>query len=431
LKESDSPWSSPCLLIKKAGVNEYRFVNDLRAVNKLTKPVYWPMTTMADIFDTVAESNPSIFSNINLKNAYFQIKLKEDSKPKTAFTVGGKNYQYRRMVMGLNNSAQCWQRLLTKVLSDMLFTAAIVYLDDVLILSKNFEQHLLHLKMVFDKFRQANLKINGKKCNFALKQVKYLGHILSAEGVTADPSKTDIITDWPRPKNAKLARSFLGVTNYYKSFLERYSQRSAALRKLTAKDIPFNWGDRQENAFNDLKTALSNPPILRYPDTTIDFYLETDACRDGISWITGQFDELGNKCVISYGGRGLRPCERKWPVTQLECLALLTGIRENHIYVASRLFTVYTDYISLEYLETLKVSTNNRLARWALALQHYKFTTNYKEGKKLTAVDGISRRLFAEPTEADTDEVIAEDSYIAAIDVDLLTDVTADVAPAT
>jgi len=159
-----------------------------------------------------------MFSNIDFKNAYFQIKLTEESKPKTAFTVGGKNYQYRRMVMGLNNSAQCWQRLLTKVLSDMLFTAAIVCLDDVLILSRNFEQHLLHLKMVFDKFRQANLKMNGKKCNFALKQVKYLGHILSAEGVTADPSKTDIITDWPSPKNAKQVKSFLAVANYYKRF---------------------------------------------------------------------------------------------------------------------------------------------------------------------------------------------------------------------
>jgi len=222
----------------------------------------------------------------------------------------------------------------------------------------------------------------------------------------------------------------LGATNYYRRFLERYSQRSAALRELTAKDKPFNWGDKQENAFNDLKTALSNPPILRYPDTNKDFYLETDACGEGISWIAGQFDELGNKCVVSYGGRGLRPCERKWPVTQLECLALLTGIRENHIYLASRPFTVYTDHISLKYLETLKVSAN-RLARWALALQPYKFPTNYKEGKKFTAADKISRRPFAEPTEGDTDEVIAEDSYIAAIDVDLLTDETADVAPAT
>jgi len=296
----------------------------------------------------------------------------------------------------------------------------------------NFEQHLSHLKMVFDKFRPANLRMNGKKCNFAVEQVKYLGHILSADGVTADPSKTDIITNWPRPKNAKQVKSFLGVTNYYRRFLARYSQRSAALRELTAKDKPFDWGDKQEDAFNDLKTALSRPPILRYPDTNRDFYLETDASGKGVSFLLGQSDEEGNKYVVSYGGRGLRPCERKWPITQLECLALLTGIRENHIYLASRPFTVYTDYISLKYLETLKVSANYRLARWAFALQPYKFVINYKEGKKLTAADGISRRPFAEPTSGDIDEVLAEDSYIAAVGEDVvLTDETACDASAT
>ena len=137
--------------------------------------------------------------------------MTDENKPKTAFTDSLKNYQYCRMVMGLKNSAQCWQRLLTKVLSDMLFTASTVYLDDVLILSKNFEQHLSHFQMVFYKFRQANLRMNGKKWNFAVEQVKYLGHILSAESVAVDPGKTEIITNWQRPKTAKHVKSFLDV----------------------------------------------------------------------------------------------------------------------------------------------------------------------------------------------------------------------------
>jgi len=189
VEPSDSPWSSPCLLIKKSGSNEYRFVNDLRAVSQHTKPIFWPLPTLEDIFDTVADKSPSIFSNIDLKHAYFQVKLTEESKPKNAFTVGGKNYQYRRMVMGLNNSAQTWQRLLTKVLSDMLFKSAIVYLDDVLILSKNFTDHYKHLHMLFQKFRDANLRMNGKKCNFGIDHVKYIGHILSKDGIAIDPSK--------------------------------------------------------------------------------------------------------------------------------------------------------------------------------------------------------------------------------------------------
>jgi len=184
----------------------------------------------------------------------------------------------------------------------MLFTASIVYLDDVLILSKNFEQHLTHLEMVFHKFRQANLRMNGMKCNFAVEQVKYLGHILSAEGMAVDPGKTEIITNWPRPKTARHVKSFLGVSNYCRRFIEQYSHRSAALRVLTAKDKPFTWGEKQEEAFNDLKTALSSPPILKYPDTNRDFYLETDASGEGISLLVGQTDEEGRKYVVNYGG---------------------------------------------------------------------------------------------------------------------------------
>ena len=419
LEPSDSPWSSPCLLIKKSGVNEYRFVNDLRGVNQLTKPIHWPMPTMEDIFDTVADRSPTIFSNIDLKHAYFQIKLTDDSKPKTAFTVGGKHYQYTRMVMGLSNSAQCWQRLLTRVLSDMLFKYAIVYLDDVLVLSRNFTEHMCHLRMLFQKFRQSNLRMNGKKCKFAVDQVKYLGHILSGSGVAVDSSKFDLISGWPTPKTSKQVKSFLGVASYYRRFIERFSQLSAPLRELIAKDKTFNWGKEQQDAFDELKSKLCNPPVLRFPDSRREYFLETDASIQGISYILGQRDDEGRKYVVSYGGRGLRPCERRWPVTQLECLALLSGIKEYHVYLAGRPFSVYTDHLSLKFLQSLKVSANNRLARWALALQPYTFEINYKEGKKLTAADGLSRRPYEEAEVDEDDDELAEDSFITEITPDL------------
>ena len=242
--------------------------------------------------------------------------------------------------------------------------------------------------MLFRKFRDANLRMNGKKCNFARDEVKYINHILSAEGVQIDPSKTDVISSWPRPKTPKQIRSFLGMTNYYKKFIDRYAQRSAPLRDLLSKEVPFEWGEAQEKSFQDLKTALLSPPILRFPDSSRPYFLQTDASIDGISYILGQSDDQGRKYVISYGGRGLRPCEKKWPITQLECLSLLTGIREYHVYLAAAPFVVYTDHVSLKYLETLKISAHNRLARWALALQHYKFTVEHIPGRKLTAADG-------------------------------------------
>jgi len=181
------------------------------------------------------------------------------------------------------------------------------------------------------------------------------------------------------------------VLNFYRRFIPRYSQRSAPIRNLFAKDVKYEWGESQESAFQDLKAALLPPPILRFPDSSRPYYLQTDASLEGISYILGQTDDQGRKYVISYGGRGFRPCEKKWCISDLECLSLLTGIREYHVSLAAAPFVVYTDHISLKYLQSLKLSAHNRLARWALALQQYKFTIEHVEGKNLTAAGGLSR----------------------------------------
>jgi len=218
-------------------------------------------------------------------------------------------------------------------------------------------------------------------------EVKYIGHISSKDGICIAPSKADVISGWPRPKSHKHVKFFVGMANYHRRFIHRYSQRSAPLRNLLSKDVPFTWGEEQEKSFQDLKQALISPPILLFPNSSRPFHLQTDASLDGISYILGQTDDEGRKYVIAYGGHGLRPCERKWPNIQLECLSLLTGIREFHVYLA---ICGYTDHISLKYLESLKVSAHNRLARWSLALQPYKFTVEHVPGTKITAADGLS-----------------------------------------
>jgi len=223
------------------------------------------------------------------------------------------------------------------------------------------------------------------------------------------------MADSEHPRRVK---SFLGVAKYYRKFIPAYSQRSAALRQLISKNKHFHWGLEQEKSFQDLKSALVSPPILQYPDSNREFYLEIDASINGLSYVLGQRDHLGRKFVISYGGRGLRPCEKVWSVSDQECLALLTGIREYHVYLAGRLFSVYTDHLSLKYLQSLKVSSNRRLTRWALALQPYKFEIYYKKGSKLTAADGISRRPFPEPLVEEDDE-LKEDSFIASVHTDI------------
>ena len=158
--------------------------------------------------------------------------------------------------MGLCNSAQTWQRLLMKVLSDMVFQSAVVYLDDVLLIGRDFPEHYKCLEQLFQRFRDANLRMNGKKCSFAKTEVKYIGHILSKDGIRIDPSKADVISSWPCPKTHKHSKSFLGIASYHKRFINHYSQRSAPLRNLLSKDVPFTWGEAQEKALQDLKQAL-------------------------------------------------------------------------------------------------------------------------------------------------------------------------------
>jgi len=193
----------------------------------------------------------------------------------------------------------------------------------------------------------------------------------------------------------------LGLLQFYKRFIFKFSQRSAPLRDLLSKEVPFEWGDAQEKSFHGLKQALLSPPILRFPDVSRPFHLQCDASLAGLSFVLGQTDDDGRKYVVSYGGRSLRPCEKKWPVTQLECLSLLTGIP---CLLAAAPFVVYTDHVSLKFLQSLKLSAHNRLARWALDLQPYNFTVEHVPDKRLTAADGLSRRPYDEPDNLEHDE---------------------------
>lgn len=418
IEESDSPWSSPALLVKKSG-GDFRFVTDFRAVNKLTKAIFWPLPTMEEIIDTVSDCNPSIFSLLDMKSGYFQISLDDESKQRTAFSVGGSHYQYVRMANGLCNAPHTFQALLTKVLGRMLFTSALCYIDDVLIMSEHFELHCRHLQAVFDKFRQANLRLHPGKCVFAVPRIKYLGHVLSKDGLSVDPEKTEVIRSYPRPKTQKHVRSFLGVLGYYRRFIERFSVKSSSLRELLKKDCPFVWEERHEKAFELLKQALISPPVLIYPDLNKTFILTTDASTNGLAYILSQKDGGNREQVVAYGGRGLRGAEVRYTITQLECLAIIEGVKHYHTYLAHKPFQIFTDHVSLRFLQSLKVSAHNRLARWALFLQPYKFTVNYKPGKLMTAADALSRREYESPVVPTDDEELDDEAFIAQIDANL------------
>jgi len=262
-----------------------------------------------------------------------------------------------------------------------------------LIYSPSYEKHLEHLKEVFDCLRTARLRMNGKKCHFAMQQLFFLGHKFTKDGCEVDKSKIQIMTKWPRPTSQTELRRFLGLCNFYRRFVDKYSFIVSPFRNLLQKDVKFVWSPQHEEAFEKLKVAMSTTPVLAFPDLSKRFYLTTDACDTAIAFLLSQKDETGRFHIVSYGGRGLRGAELNYPVQSKECLALIAGIQEYHYFLAHNEFTAITDHLSLKYLHTMKFK-NVRMGRWSLFLQNYKMVIEYKCGKTLTDADAVSRRGY-------------------------------------
>ena len=413
IEESDSAWSSPVVLVKKKS-GDYRLCVDMRKVNAVTKPIFFPLPLLEDVFQKIAENNASVFSVCDFTSGFFQIFLDDASKPKTAFTTHRGNYQYRRLPFGLQGAPASFQILMARTLGNILFSYALCYVDDVLLFSRSPEQHIEHLSEVFDRFRQANLRLNPSKCKFALRQVTYLGHVLSKDGVACDPSKIEVIKSFPVPKNAQQLRSYFGIVNYYRKFIQSFSIKTANLRSLLKRDAKFVWNSVHQQEFDFCKQALTSAPVLGLPNMQKPFILTTDASCSGIGYILSQLDDNGHEHPICFGGRGLKRAEVNYTVSELECLAIIEGTKCYHPYLISQPFTIVTDHVSLTYLNTLKAG-KSRLQRWSLHLQSYTFTIKHKAGKLLTHADGLSRREYPPPPDED-DDTLDDSAYLTTID---------------
>ena len=250
-----------------------------------------------------------------------------------------------------------------------------------------------HLQVVFDRLRSANLKLKPQKCHFAAKEVTYLGHIISKHGIKADPAKTSAVTTFPVPKDPSEVRSFLGLCNYYRRFVKGYANMAAPLNRLLQKDVPFVWAAVCDQAFLQLKQALTSPPILSYPNFDREFILATDASGSAISYILSQTNENGKEVVIQYGGRALTKAEQKWSITEREGLAVVQGIQFYRVYLANRRFRVHTDHVSLKWLKSIHNATG-RLGRWSILLQGYDFEIVHKSGSSHGNAVALSRRQY-------------------------------------
>jgi len=309
IKESTSVWNSPVFLIKKPD-NTSRFLVDFRAVNAQVEPLFCGLPALEDVFDDIGDEKPTVYSVMDLKAGFYSIPLEAKSQEYTAFSTKSRHFQWTRLPMGYKNSPTAFTQALTKIFAKGLRSTLLIYVDDIIGYSRSMASHLQLLTDVFTKFRMHELRLHPAKLRFAMSSVNFLGYTIGQNGYTVDSSRTSIVRNYPRPKNQRDIRKFVGLTNFYRRLIRDYSKRAAPLRDLLCKNTEFILTDRQEKAFCDLRDALCSPPVLGFPDRNKPFRLTLDASRCGLSYILSNVNKNGSETVIHYGARATTKAEK-------------------------------------------------------------------------------------------------------------------------
>ena len=392
IEPSQSPWSSALVFVKKKD-GSLRCCVDYRLLNAATIKDTYPLPRIDATLDALSGS--TWFSTLDLKSGYHQIALSESDRPKTAFSCSNGLWQWRVMPFGLCNAPATFERLMDSVLAGLHWQSALVYLDDIIVFGRSFEEKMTRLREVFLRLRQSQLKLNPKKCALFRTEVPFLGHIVSADGVKTDPEKTKAVEAWPVPQNVRELRSFLGFCSYYRKFVRNYATIAEPLHALLKGGQRFKWSAQCQEAFVSLKTALAHSPVLQYPDPQQPFVLDADASDHGIGAVLSQLIG-GEERVVTYYSRSLSATERNYCTTRKELLAVVDSVRQFHPYLYGAKFTVRSDHSALQWLRKLK-DPEGQLARWLGRLDQYQYSVVHRPGQRHVNADTLSRR----PCEAD------------------------------
>ncbi len=383
IRKSQSPYSSNVVLVRKKD-GSLRFCIDFRKLNNRTVKDAYMLPRIDDTLDTLVGSK--YFSKLDLRSGYWQVEMSEEDKAKTAFSVGGLGfYECNRMAFGLTNAPATFQRLMETCMGELNLRECLVFIDDILIFSKTFEEHLSRLDAVLQRLHKHGLKLKASKCEFFRTEVKYLGHVVSEEGVHTDPEKTSSLTTWPVPTSVKLLRSFLGFTGYYRRFVKGYAKLVKPLNDLLVghptnktaakskkKRTPWVWGDAERGCVRGHHQTSDQPPALGTADFSKPFIVTTDGVREGLGAVLYQ-EQDGLERVIAYASRGLRPSERNYPAHKLEFLCLKWALADKlKDYLYGNTFEVRTDNNPLTYVtHTAKLDATSH--RWLAALSTFNF----------------------------------------------------------
>jgi hypothetical protein len=387
IEPSTSPYGAPVIFVKKKD-GKLRMCIDYRALNKITKKNRFPIPLIDDLIDRL--QGASIFTKIDLRWGYNQVRIHQDDIEKTAFRTRYGHYQYKVMPFGLTNAPATFQALVQDILRPLLDICVIVYIDDILIYSQNEKEHTQHIRQVLKILRKHKMYGNMAKCEFFKESVEYLGHVISSKGISTDPKKVEAVKQWPIPTNIKEMQSFLGLCNYYRRFIEGYSKIAAPLTDLTHKDTPFLWTSQTTEAFEDLKRRMTEAPVLCIPDPELPFTVTTDASDFAVGAVLMQDKGQGPQ-PVAFTSRKMNSHERNYAAHEKETLAIMHALIKWRVYLEGRHFIIYTDHVTLRHFPT-QPNLSRRQARWTEKMADYDFKIEYLPGKQNVVADAISRR---------------------------------------
>ena len=397
IEESQSQWTSPChFVMKKNG--KKRLVHDFRKLNAVCKKDSFPLPRIDDLLGKFLGKR--WYSSLDLTSGFWNIVVKKKDREKLAFITSEGLYQFKRMPFGFCNAPGIFQRMMQKALGNLVHNKVLVYIDDIIIYSDTFEQHLKDIDEVLGKLREANLKLGKEKCYFCQDEVEFLGFVVTENGVKTSDSKIEKIRDFPRPKDITQLRGFLGLAGYYRKFIPRFSDIAKPMTKLLGKKEQYIWGKEQQRSFERIKEKLINAPVLAYPDYDKPFIITTDASKIAIGAVIEQADDKGNLHPIEYFHKTLSKQQQRWHSNDWEYLAIIEAVKRFRHYFGNKKVLIKTDSKTAKWFfkQPIDDDTPNegRRNRWKIIMQKYDYEMEYIKGTQNKVADTLSRTIYDE-----------------------------------
>ena len=386
IQPSVSPFGAPVLFVPKkdGGV---RMCVDYRALNRVTVHNRYPLPRIEDLLDRL--QGAKLFTKIDLRSGYHQIRVHPSDVHKTAFRTRYGHFEFLVLPFGLTNAPATFMHLMHSIFREQLDDFIVIFLDDILVYSRDLSSHVAHVKKTFEILRQHSLFAKVSKCEFFRSSVHYLGHVVSEQGLSPDPAKVQAVANWKVPMNVSEVRSFLGLAGYYRRFIKNFARIAAPLTNLTRKNHPFAWSLREGEAFNQLKTVLQNAPVLQLADQQKDYIVTTDASDYAMGAVLSQVWDDGEH-PVAFESRKMNPAEQNYPTHERELLAVIHALRTWRHYLLGRKFIIVSDHHSLKYLQT-QPQLSRRQARWLEFLAEFDFEIVHRPGKSNVVADALSR----------------------------------------